>query len=84
MDKYLQALSKYSNDKELEWLIDYFDLYKSTLIWPDNLPPLETIGMSKFKKSFHNFYKEHLNNYEHELVNNKRILKIKNYCQQRV
>jgi hypothetical protein len=77
MDKYLQALSNYSEEEELEWLIHYFDLYKNTLTWPDDLPPLVRIGMSKFKKSFHGFYKEHLDKYEYEFVNYKRKLKVK-------
>ncbi len=77
MDKYLQALSKYSELNELTWIVSHLDLYKTTLIWPDDLPPLATYGMNKFKQSFHDFYKEHLNNYEYELINNERILKIK-------
>jgi hypothetical protein len=46
---YLQALVEINSlpFSEKEWLLGNFDLYKSTLNWPDNLPP---IGRSNLEK----------------------------------
>jgi hypothetical protein len=39
-DVYLKALSKYSDLENKAWLLKYFELYKSTLLWPPGLPPI--------------------------------------------
>lgn len=72
-DDYLKALA---NDKDLEkkaWLLQYFELYKSTLNWPDGLPPIGRTNFipGTFRTKFHYYYRETLSEYKHKLDNKK-------------
>ena len=59
-DLYLKALSEINDDhfSDKTWLIKYFDLYKQTLIWPKDLPPLKRNNIVKgtLKEKFHLTY----------------------------
>ncbi len=81
-DKYLRALAEISNShfNEKEWLINNFALYKLTLIWPPNLPPINRSDLFEgtLREKFNSIYKEILTEYEHELNNKNRTLIIKN------
>ena len=77
-DVYLKALSKYTDLENKEWLLQYFELYKSTLNWPDGKPP---IGRTNFipgtlRTKFHSFYRETLSEFSYKLDNDKRTLEI--------
>lgn len=64
-----------STNKKL-WLEDYFELYKTTLIWPPGLPPIRTCNMPEgtIRESFHSTYKKLLSEYSYEFDNEKRTL----------
>lgn len=75
---YLQALVEINSPPfdEKEWLLNNFDLYKSTLNWPVNLPP---IGRSNLQKGmliekFNTTYDEILSEFHHKLDNANRML----------
>lgn len=75
---YLQALVEINTppfDKK-EWLLSNFDLYKSTLIWPDNLPPINRTNLQKgmLIEKFNSTYHEILSEFHHELDNKNRML----------
>lgn len=80
-DIYLRALAEMSNIhfNEKEWLINNFDLYKQTLNWPPNLPPINRCYLIKgtLREKFNSTYKERLSEFEYELNNEKQILIIK-------
>jgi hypothetical protein len=75
---YLQALVEINSPpfNEKEWLLSNFELYKSTLIWPDNLPPINRTNLQKgmLIEKFNTTYDEILSEFDHELDNGKRIL----------
>jgi len=77
-DDYLNALSKYSDLENKEWLLKYFDLYKSTLLWPPGLPPIKWPRIIKgtLTAKFHSFYRETLEEFNHKLDNDKQTLEI--------
>ena len=79
--EYLNALSEINGDdfNPKEWLIDNFELYKSTLIWPLNLPPINRSNMIKgtFREKFNSTYEIRLEEFEHVLNNENRTLVIK-------
>jgi hypothetical protein len=72
-EKYLNALIEFSSDDigEKNWLLKYFELYKSTLNWPKDLPPIERSFLShnKFKENFNRHYLATLNLHNHFLNN---------------
>jgi hypothetical protein len=75
---YLQALVEINTPpfNEKVWLLSNFELYKSTLNWPDNLPP---IGRSNLQKGmliekFNTTYDEILSEFDYELDNGNRTL----------
>lgn len=80
-DTYLRALAEMSNIhfNEKEWLINNFELYKLTLIWPPNLPPIKRCNLIKgtLREKFNSTYKEMLSEFEYELNNEKQTLIIK-------
>ena len=47
--EYLNALIELSSEtfQEKTWLLKHFELYKSTLNWPDNLPPISRSFLSQ-------------------------------------
>ena len=70
------------NDAEIEgldrrkWLIDYFDLYKTTLIWLAGLPPIPTCNLNKgeIRTQFHKTYRKILSDFDLEFDNENRSL----------
>lgn len=78
-DDFLRALAAMSNRNfnEKDWLIDNFDLYKKTLIWPPGLPPIKTCGLIEgtSREKFHSTYRFMLSAFDYEFDNNKRTLK---------
>lgn len=67
-----------SIDKKL-WLIDYFELYKTTLIWPPGLPPIKTCGLieGSLREKFYSTYRNTLSDFEYEFDNDSRTLEFK-------
>ena len=74
---YLNALTKINaiDYDEEKWLIDNFELFKSTLNWPDGLPPINRTNLIEgtLRKKFNLFYSNLLNEYSHDLKNKKLI-----------
>ena len=60
-----------------KWLFDYFELYKTTLIWPPGLPPIKTCGLieGSLREEFHSTYRLTLSDFEYEFDNKSRTLK---------
>jgi len=79
--KYLDAFSEISNDDfdEKKWLVKNFELYKQTLNWPENLPPINRSNLITvtLMEKFNSTYKELLSEFEYELNNEKQTLEIK-------
>jgi hypothetical protein len=75
-DDYLQALRKYSDLDNKVWLVQYFELYKSTLNWPPGLPPINRCNLIKgtLREKFNSFYREKLAEFEHDFDNEKQTL----------
>ena len=80
-DKYLKALSDINSDEFLErdWLHRNFNLFKQTLNWPKNLPPIDRSNLAKgtLREKFNSTYKEILNEFEYRLDNELQTLEIK-------
>ena len=78
---YLKALSEISSDdfEERDWLYRNFELYKETLIWPDNLIPIGRSNLVKgtLREKFNSTYKEILEEFEYILDNKLKTLEIK-------
>ncbi|MDX9799264.1 MAG: hypothetical protein RBT05_10450 [Bacteroidales bacterium] len=64
-----------STDKKL-WLEGYFDLYKTTLIWPPGFPPTRMCNMPEgtIREKFHSTYKRILSEFDYEFDNARRTL----------
>ena len=75
---YLQALVAINSlpFSEKEWLLSNFDLYKSTLNWPDNLPPIRRSNLQKgtLIEKFNTSYREILSDFDYKLDNGNHIL----------
>jgi hypothetical protein len=75
---YLQALVEINSPpfSEKEWLLSNFDLYKSTLNWPDNLPPIRRSNLQKgmLIEKFNTTYREILSEFDYKLDNENHIL----------
>ena len=80
-DLYLRALAEISDISfnEKEWLMKNFIVYKSTLNWPSNLPPINRSNLIKgtLREKFNSTYKEILNEYEYELNNDNQTIIVK-------
>ncbi len=78
---YLKALSEMSFDdfEEREWLLRNFNLYKETLNWPFNRPPIGRSNLIKgtLWEKFHLTYYEMLKEFEYSLDIKSRTLEIK-------
>ena len=78
---YLKALSEMSSDdyEERDWLYRNFNLYKETLIWPDNKPPIGRSNLIKgtLREKFHLTYTEILEEFDYRLDNKLKTLEIK-------
>jgi len=79
-DKYQNALTELNifHFNIREWLINNFELYKRTLIWPENLPPINRCNliMGSLRERFNSTYRETLSEFEYEFDNEKQTLKI--------
>ena len=68
-DLYLKALAEINSDQfsDKKWLIKYFELYKQTLNWPKNLPPIRRGDVVKgtLKEKFHLTYPQILKELEY-------------------
>jgi hypothetical protein len=68
-DLYLKALAEINSDNfsDKVWLIKYFDLYKQTLNWPKDLPPIRRSDVVKgtLKEKFHLTYPQILKELEY-------------------
>lgn len=75
---YLQALAEINSTlfSEKEWLLSNFELYKSTLNWPQNLPPIRRSNLQKgmLIEKFNSTYKEILSEFDYELDNENQLL----------
>ena len=60
-----------------KWLIDYFELYKTTLIWPVGLPPIKScnVKLGTGAERFYSVYKDFLSEFEYTFDNEFRTLK---------
>ncbi len=78
-DDYLKALAKFSDLENIEWLLNYFELYKSTLIWPEGLPPINRTNLTSgtLRTKLNSFYRERLEEFEYQLDNDKQTLTLK-------
>lgn len=80
-DKYLKALSDINSDdfEAREWLYQNFNLYKETLNWPKNRPPIGRSNLIKgtLREKFHSTYKEILDEFDYRLDNELHILELR-------
>ncbi len=78
---YLMALSRINHKDydEKKWLIDNFELFKSTLNWPNELPPINRTNLldETFKKKFNEYFFESLKKNHFDFDYTKKLLKIK-------
>jgi len=78
---FTKALAEMNNNhfNGKEWLINNFELYKLTLNWPNNLAPIKRSNLLKgtLREKFNSTYSETLSEFDYELNNEKRTLKIK-------
>ena len=74
LDALVEINSNHFNDKK--WLITNFELYKRTLNWPDNLPPIRrsNLQVGTLIEKFSTNYREILSEFDYELDNENRIL----------
>jgi hypothetical protein len=80
-NKYYQALDDLNklNLSKKKWLLDNFNLYKKTLNWPDNLPPINRSNLvtSPHIEKFNISYKSILLEFDYRFDNEKKILELK-------
>lgn len=78
-DDYLGGLVAYVNLPREEWLKQYFELYKGTLLWPPGLPPTRWPCMTEgsLRKKFHETYWSALLDYDYETDNVNQTLTLK-------
>ena len=78
---YIKALLEISSDdfEERDWLYRNFKLYKETLNWPYNLPPIGRSNLVKgtLREKFHSTYNEILNEFEYIMDNILNTIEIK-------
>lgn len=77
-DDYLRALMRYSDLPGKIWLIQYFELYKSTLNWPKGLPPINRSNLipGTLREKFNLTYHKILLDYRYKLDCEKQTLEI--------
>ena len=77
-DVYLKALEKYSDLENKAWLLKYFELYKSTILWPPGLPPTKwpRIIKGSLIAKFHSYYRETLSELNYDMDNYNKTLEI--------
>jgi hypothetical protein len=78
---YIKALSEINSDgfQERDWLYRNLNLYKETLNWPNNLPPIGRSNLVKgtLREKFNSTYKEILQEFEYILDNKLKTIEIK-------
>lgn len=71
-DLCLKALAEINSDhfSDKTWLIKYFELYKQTLNWPKDLPPIGRSSLVKgtLKEKFHLTYPQILKELEYVYI----------------
>ena len=69
-------LKGYKSGDKKKWLINNFELFKSTLNWPPGLPPINrTLNFEgTVMEEYNLLYKEILNQFKYELDNNTKTL----------
>jgi hypothetical protein len=77
-DDYLRALVAYSSLESRIWLKRYFELFKSTLLWPPGKPYIDWPVLIKgtLKEKFNSTYRETLLTIDHEIDNVNQTLKL--------
>lgn len=77
LDALVEINSDYFNDEK--WLITNFELYKSTLNWPVNLPPINrsNLEVGTLQEKFNATYQEILLEFEYEFDNENKTLILK-------
>lgn len=77
-DPYLKALCDLNSDcvEEKKWLLRHFELFKTTLIWPEDKPPINRSLLVKgtLKQKFNEVYWDIMNRYTCTLVNKTKSL----------
>ena len=75
---YQKALTGYSDLENKMWLIQYFELYKSTLNWPEGMPSIGRSNLLKgtFKEKFYSTYRATLYVFNFEMDNDKQTLQL--------
>jgi hypothetical protein len=75
-DDYLRGLVAYSDLPQEKWLRQYFELYKSTLIWPPGLPPINRCDLIKgtLREKFNFTYRSVLSEFDYEFDNKMQTL----------
>lgn len=78
-DDYLHGLVAYIDLPREEWLMQYFELFKSTLVWPPGLPPIKRPCMVEgtLKLRFHNTFQAALNEYDYKTDNHNQTLSLR-------
>ena len=78
-DEYLAALAGLNEDGVTEelWLMLHDNLYRSTLNWPDNLPPIGRSNLvdGSLRKKFHETYRSMLSKHLHKVDNKTKSIK---------
>ena len=78
---FIKALLEISSDdfEERDWLYRNFNLYKETLNWPDNLPPIERSNLIEgtLREKFNSTYKAILQEFDFWLDNKLKTFEIK-------
>jgi hypothetical protein len=79
---YLEALVEINSDhfNEKKWLITNFELYKSTLNWPVNLPPINrsNLNVGTLQEKFNATFQEILLEFEFQEDNENQTLILNN------
>ena len=75
---YLHALINFSDRESKIWLLQYFELYKSTLNWPKGLPPIKRSNLisGTMREKFNSTYYEILLRYKYKFDNKNQTLEI--------
>lgn len=80
-DNFIKALAEINNLNLIksEWLLNNFILYKQSLNWPNNLPPIKRTRMIKspIVDKFNIIYESVLNEFDYRFNNEEKILELK-------
>ena len=80
-DNFIKALVEINNLNLIksEWLLNNFILYKQSLNWPNNLPPIKRtcVIKSPIVEKFNIIYESILNEFEYRFNNEEKKLELK-------